>query len=102
GQHQVPGALQRGGLCVRSCFRPAHRAPRRRRAILAFGAGTLRLFILDEENRIVPVETFLEWARWFESAGLKRRQVARSRTGMHWVSTVFLGLDHNFGDRGPP
>jgi hypothetical protein len=41
----------------------------------------------------------LTWARWFESAD---RTVALSRQGDVWVSTVFLGLDHNHGGKGPP
>ena len=39
------------------------------------------------------------WASWFETAD---RHVARETVrGFYDVSTVFLGLDHQFGD-GPP
>ena len=41
-----------------------------------------------------------EWAQWFERAGEQRR-VAHNSQDMVSVSTVFLGLDHQFGD-GPP
>lgn len=47
----------------------------------------------------VPVEDVLEWARWFHDAD---RQVARDIIGNLRVSTVFLGLDHNFSLNGPP
>jgi hypothetical protein len=40
----------------------------------------------------------LKWARWFETAD---RRVAFTEVPGGVVSTVFLGLDHNFGD-GPP
>jgi hypothetical protein len=39
-----------------------------------------------------------EWAAWYERAD---RTVARTDIGEVRVSTVFLGLDHNWGD-GPP
>ena len=46
----------------------------------------------------VVVATLMEWARWFETAD---RHVAQDTIGDYWVSTVFLGLDHNYGS-GPP
>jgi hypothetical protein len=51
-------------------------------------------YILDGHE---PVEEpdFLTWARWFETAD---RHVRDSFQGDVRVSTVFLGLDHNFGD----
>jgi hypothetical protein len=41
-----------------------------------------------------------EWARWFE-AHLNDRHVAQDEVGAARVSTVFLGLNHQWGD-GPP
>ena len=41
-----------------------------------------------------------KWASWFEKIGEGRR-VAKTVVGNVEVSTVFLGLDHNFGE-GPP
>ena len=38
------------------------------------------------------------WAKWFETAD---RVVAKTKIGDSTVSTVFLGIDHSFGD-GPP
>jgi hypothetical protein len=43
------------------------------------------------------VESLEEWARWFETAD---RHVANDHFGDVHVSTVFLGIDHNWG--GPP
>jgi hypothetical protein len=50
-------------------------------------------------KRAVPVADPLEWTVWFESAD---RVVAQDETnqGAH-VSTIFLGLDHNFGGGTP-
>ncbi len=48
-------------------------------------------------GEIVPV-TLLEWARSFETAD---RKVAFTEIGDIRISTVFLGLDHSYGD-GPP
>jgi hypothetical protein len=35
----------------------------------------------------------IKWAEWFESAN---RTLARDRIGGKTISTVFLGIDHNF------
>jgi hypothetical protein len=46
-----------------------------------------------------PVHGVMAWAQWFETAD---RRVARTvMLDGSEVSTVFLGLDHSFGD-GPP
>lgn len=39
------------------------------------------------------------WGRWFEDH--RNRRVAATELGQVHVSTIFLGLDHSFGD-GPP
>lgn len=46
----------------------------------------------------VPEPDLLTWARWFETA---ERHVGDTTIGSVRVSTVFMGLDHRFGD-GPP
>ena len=53
-------------------------------------------FIL-KGHMAVPAN-LMTWARWFETAD---RKVANDRIGDIRVSTVFLGVDHNF-DGGPP
>ena len=41
------------------------------------------------------------WARWFQNAR-GERTVAVTEVGDVRVLTVFLGLDHRFGEDGPP
>jgi hypothetical protein len=41
----------------------------------------------------VPEPDLMKWATWFETAD---RHVFKTTIGGCWVSTVFLGLDHNF------
>ena len=56
-------------------------------------------YILDADGHVKPVTDLLEWAKWFQTA---ERTIALSgNEGNVWVSTVFLGINHNwFGD--PP
>jgi hypothetical protein len=46
----------------------------------------------------VPCDDLLEWGRWMQTA---KRHVALDWIGDVKVSTVFLGLDHQFAS-GPP
>jgi hypothetical protein len=55
-------------------------------------------YILDENRNPVKVE-LLTWARQFEKAEDRRVDLTETWNGR--VSTVFLGLDHQWGD-GPP
>lgn len=49
-------------------------------------------------HKTVPVEDVLEWGEWFGKAGVVGRRVAETTLpDGRWVSTVFLGLDHNLG-----
>lgn len=58
----------------------------------------MRKWILQDRVP-VPCDDLLEFARWFEQAD---RHIALTYLGDGvTVSTVFLGMDHNFGD-GPP
>jgi len=59
-------------------------------------------YILNEKKEPVPAE-MMEAAKWLNS-GKERdsnRRVAKTQIGDVDISTVFLGLDHQFGD-GPP
>ena len=47
----------------------------------------------------VPVDDLIEWADWLQTAD---RRVGWDEVGPCIVSTVFLGLDHNFLPHGPP
>jgi hypothetical protein len=53
-------------------------------------------YILDGHTP-VPA-SLLQWAAWFETA---ERRVATTDKGEIRVSTVFLGLNHNFGKGAP-
>jgi hypothetical protein len=55
-------------------------------------------YILDG-HQPVSCEDLMTWGRWMADAD---RCVARTIQGDVWVSTVFLGLDHNFHFGGPP
>ena len=59
----------------------------------------LLYYILNEDHSITVSEDILKWAQSFES---QNRIVAKTHIGNVNVSTVFLGLDHRFGDEGPP
>ncbi len=56
-----------------------------------------RYFILKGRD-VEPVDSLLVWGRWFEECD---RRVALDEIGPVVISTVFIGLDHQFGD-GPP
>jgi hypothetical protein len=55
-------------------------------------------YILDADHNAKPAE-LMEWAKFFED--MSKRRVANDHIGDVRVSTVFLGLDHSFGE-GPP
>lgn len=56
-------------------------------------------YILDETGVPVPEPDLMVWGRWFENAD--NRVVQRTEIGAVAVSTVFLGLDHAFGQGAP-
>jgi len=56
------------------------------------------MYRLDENREPVLEPDLIAWGDWFEAAD---RSVARTRVGEAVVSTVFLGIDHQFG-LGPP
>ena len=45
-------------------------------------------------KKVIPEYDLFKWAEWFETA---KRHVANDFIGKVHVSTVFLGLNHNFG-----
>ena len=54
-------------------------------------------YILDGK-KVVLEPDLLAWGRWFETAD---RDVIKTDVGKVRILTVFLGLDHQYGD-GPP
>jgi hypothetical protein len=55
-------------------------------------------YVLDG-HVVVPCDDLMAWARFFQDT--EGRRVAQTEIGDVCVSTVFLGLDHQFGE-GPP
>lgn len=66
---------------------------------MIWGANNGR-YILDGKVA-VECEDLLTWATWIERERATIR-VAYDRIDWVRISTVFLGLDHNFADDGPP
>lgn len=59
----------------------------------------MKKYKLDSNGSPVPCPNLFEWAEWFETA---QRQVKHDTFGEIRVSTVFLGIDHNWREDGPP
>ncbi len=57
-----------------------------------------RYFILDDAHNVIPA-TLHQWAKWYDKG---KRRVATTDLEDGRVSTVFLGLNHRFGDEGEP
>jgi bifunctional non-homologous end joining protein LigD len=53
---------------------------------------------LDEKGRPVAVD-LLTWAEWFNTS---ERIIVQETIAQNWISTVFLGIDHNYNGHGPP
>lgn len=62
----------------------------------------LGMYILDERGEPVPEPDTLKWAEWTETSFRNgARRLAQDTIGPYLVSTVFMGIDHGFGE-GPP
>jgi hypothetical protein len=64
-----------------------------------WGPPTSGKFILIDRRPVECPHLFC-WARWIEER--ENCRVADSVIGRFRVSTVFLGVDHNWGGEGPP
>lgn len=64
-----------------------------------------KYILVNGEPKVEP--NVLRWAEWMEVTD-ERRIMARTQVErvpgeeITTVSTVFLGIDHNFGEEGPP
>lgn len=58
-------------------------------------------YILNGHTPVVTDDLFA-WAEWFEGAEENRRVALTEISDDVSVSTVFLGLDHNFSGEGDP
>ena len=57
-------------------------------------------YILDEKGNPIEEPDILKWGEWFEK--IEHRRVAVYITPSDVIiSTVFLGLDHSFGEGAP-
>ena len=56
-------------------------------------------YILNDQDVPVPEPDTIKWATWFEDRD--KRRVALEEIGESTVSTVFLGIDHNYGGAVP-
>jgi hypothetical protein len=58
-------------------------------------------YVLDNQGNPIAEPDVLAWAMWFQENN-SRRQVARDELPSGTVvSTVFLGINHNFGPGAP-
>jgi len=53
-----------------------------------------------EGKKVVECNDLLKWGNWFETANrVVKQELLKNKV---FVSTVFLGLDHNFSGKGKP
>ncbi len=63
--------------------------------------GVAGLYLLGPGHIIIPTFDIVAWA--LARSHVSQRRVAWTRLAPDiWVSTVFLGIDHNFLSGGPP
>lgn len=62
---------------------------------------TIDHYILDDNNNAIPVD-LMTWATWLETDRDKRRVAHTTLPDGRTVSTVFLGLNHNWMPGGDP
>jgi hypothetical protein len=60
----------------------------------------MKYYILDENDRPVPEPDLRKWAAWF--CNVHKRRVAIETIDGVQISTIFLGMDHNWENSGPP
>lgn len=53
-------------------------------------------YILDAQRNPVRCSDIIQWAQWFRQ---NDRVVAHTSSGDVMISTIFLGLDHGWGDK---
>jgi hypothetical protein len=50
-----------------------------------------------------PINVSIEdWAEWLRAGGREQKRVDLTKVGNYYVSTVFLGTDHNWFEQGEP
>ena len=61
---------------------------------------TLGKYILKKGKPVLEHDLLI-WARWIEEHQ-KQCRIGFFRAGKMWVSTLFLGVDHNYSNEGSP
>ena len=63
-----------------------------------------QFYILDDDHRPLAVPDLFIWADWMKNHDTERivQQDTIDHDPVIRVSTVFLGLDHNYWNDGPP
>ena len=56
-------------------------------------------YILDAQNNAVACDDLTVWGKFMEN--MAERIVEQEHVGVYWISTVFLGLDHNWSSGAP-
>lgn len=60
------------------------------------------MYYILKGTRVIPTDA-KTWAAWFEQATKdKARIIKQERVGKYFISTVFIGLDHNLFDQSHP
>jgi hypothetical protein len=69
----------------------------------SFDSNPLGQYVLGGPDGHTPIAEpdLLTWGRWMQGADVERMVEFTGNEGQ-FVSTVFLGLDHNFFGGGPP
>ena len=62
--------------------------------------GSGRYILSADGQRAILEPDLSKWGRWFETSGELRR-VGSSEIGDYHVSTVFLAIDHGWGNNAP-
>jgi len=57
-------------------------------------------YILDDDHNLIATDDVVAWGQWFGAN--ENRFVAKTQVGDATLSTVCIGIDHNFYHRGPP
>jgi len=59
----------------------------------------MRYYTLLDDHSVVPCDDLTKWAQGFETT---LRNIKQEYVGTIYISTVFLGLNHNYSENGPP
>jgi hypothetical protein len=60
-----------------------------------------RYAVLSEDGEVMETD-LLTWAQWLEKNRAQRVLAQEELPGGYWISTVFLGLNHQYDLVGPP